>query len=346
MGNQRIRIKKQLNKKDLLNIKFNYGVDIKSQVPFSQGMRSNTLFVETSLGKRVIKIYPNNFSFNLIEFQARACNHMNNCGVPTPRIFSNRDNSFTTPIEDTNYVVMEHRDGRSLSEKGFNVANYNLEAIAISLDSLASFEVDKLYEAPEIEISLEDQFKELQINLGKKGKKNVDPLVWNYQNKLSEIYDNLKKGLEEHESSKQLILGDFNSGSLLVNDGAISGILDFDNIQYQLKSYDFMHFFDIFYVDKESANISLEERVNWDALEKCIEIYSNFDSEIKEHIESFPFAYQLLGFRNLIDVWGNYYAGRSDSDYFEEKKFHYLPRVEIPFLFGDKILEVLQNGLF
>jgi len=142
-----------------------------------------------------------------------------------------------------------------------------------------------------------------------------------------------------------LVLGDYNLGSVLVDRGKVSGIIDFDLIHEEGPGFDFMHSFDLLHVDKSEGEIPLEDRVDWEKLGKSMGIYSEAHPEIIQDLESFPTLYKILGLRNLIDVWGNFYRGDADGEFFQERKLTYIPRIEIPMAFGDRIVETLKSGL-
>jgi len=184
---------------------------------------------------------------------------------------------------------------------------------------------------------------ELSENVIQKGRGEVDPVVWDYHDRLKDIYEGLSERLDNLDLPSQLILGDYNSGSVLANKGEVRGIVDFDFLHLQRKGYDFMHLFDILFVDKSTKGISLEQRVDFDKLRESMAVYLEEDADISSHISSFPMMLQLLGLRNLVDVWGNYYAGRSDGEYFKEKKEFYIPRLEIGIQLENRIIDVLHE---
>jgi len=344
VGNQRLRERRCLNENEILDIQDKYGLKISKQKPFLEGMRSNTLFLETNFGKKVIKIYPNNFSYDLIKFQTKVCNYMNSKGVPTPKIFSNTKDCLVTPYQDAHYIIMQHLQGKPPTLDNPKIIPWTFKGLALSLNTLSKFKPKEVYVAPEIDISLTEQLNELKEAIRRRGEGKVDPIVESYQGRLDNICQHVETKLNNLNVSKQLILGDYNSGSLLIKDGEISGILDFDLLHLQHKGYDFMHIFDIFFIDKKSKNLPLEKRVDWVKLKDSMMFYSKFDPEIVDQIYTFPLMHQVLGLRSILDIWGNYYSGRSDRKYFEEKKEFYLPRLEIPTKLGERIIETLNEG--
>ncbi len=344
-GTQRVRGLRELSPDEIGNVESNYGFNVQGNSPLSGGQRSNTAYLDTNEGRRVVKIYPNNFSPQLIDFQARACAHLHRDGIPVPKLFPNSQGRYITPLDDTNYIVMDYLEGEPLRHGEEGVIDLAFRPLALVLNSLSRFDHSEIKVAPELEIPLSQQLAELTDNLLKRGRSGVDPVVWSYQDRLNDVYSSLSRILESPGLSEQLILGDYNLGSILVHDGRFKGILDFDLMHLQGKGFDFMHVFDLLFVDKSTEGISLEQRVNFDKLGKAMAVYSEEDKDISSQLFSFPMMLQLLGVRNLVDVWGNYYAGRSDREYFEEKKSVYIPRLEIGVQLGDRIIETLDEAV-
>ena len=342
--NQRVRELRKLFQEEIGNIESNYDFIIRENRLLSGGMRSNTVYLDTNNGKKVVKIYPNNFSYQLIDFQARACIHLHDDNIPAPNVVFNSQNRLVTPIDDTNYIVMDHLEGEPPRTDDVDIINLTFRPLARVLNSLSRFDYSGIRVAPELEIPLSEQLLELSENIIRRGKNRVDPVVWDYNGRLNDIYSNLSERLANFNLPTQLVLGDYNSRSILVNKGEVKGIVDFDFLHLQGKGYDFMHLFDILFVDKLTKGISLEQRVDFDKIRKAMTVYSEEDADISSHITSFPTMLQLLGIRNLVDVWGNYYAGRSDRGYFDKMKEHYIPRLEVGVQLEDRIIETLSEA--
>jgi len=341
VGTQRIRKAKKLSQEEIDSIEFNYGFHILENKPMFGGMRSSTVCLNTNQGNRVVKIYPNNFDYALINFQATVSNHLYEDNIKSPRVFFNSQKKLVTPINDTNYIIMDYLKGRPPKENEPNIVNLTFRPLARALKSLEKFDYSEIKVAPELKIPLSEQLTELSENIAKKGKNQIDPFVWNYIDRLNTLYGNLSKKLNGLET--QLILGDYNLGSILIHDGEYNGMVDFDFIHLQGKGYDFMHLFDILFIDKSTKEIPFDKRINFNKLREVMGVYLEEDSSISSNFSSFPMMLQLFGIRNLVDVWGNYYSGRSDREYFEEKKEYYVPRLEIGVLLEDRIIENLEE---
>jgi len=343
-GTQRVRELRELSQDEIRNVESNYGFNVQANRPLSGGMRSNTVYLNTSVGERVVKIYPNNFSPQLIDFQARACTHLYDDGVTVPGLSINSQDRLVTTMDDTNYIVMNYLEGKPPRHGDEDVINLTFRPLARALNSLSRFDCSEVMVAPELEVPLSQQLAELSDNLSRRGRGGIDPVVWDYHDRLNDVYASLSRRLEGSGLSKQLILGDYNLGSVLVHDRSFNGIVDFDFMHLQGKGFDFMHLFDLLFVDKSTKGISLEQRVDFDKLREAMAVYSKEDTNISSYLFSFPMMLQLLGVRNLVDVWGNYYAGRSDRGYFEERKEFYIPRLEIGVQLEDRIIETLDEA--
>jgi len=345
MGSEeRVRERRDLSKKEIAKIEDSYyPLKIKDFRLLSGGMRSNTVELRTSEGAKVLKVYPGNFDKELIDYHSMISNYLNWNGVPAPEVFPNGDFDLATPLGDTHCTLMDYLPGVPPSNNGRRIGEYVFGSLAKVTQVLSKYPWKKDIVAPELRAPLDSQVSGLLDTIEGLGESRVDSFVWEYRDRLREVSESVWKPYRDYR--RQVIIGDFNLGSVLVDKGEVSGVIDFDMVHNQGTGFDFMHSFDLLYVDRSEGEVSLEGRVDWEGLKRSIGIYSEIFPEVSEDIETFPMMYKILGLRNLVDVWGNFYSGDADGEFFRDRRLSYIPRLEIPMILGDRIVETLEEGI-
>ena len=336
------RKKRPLTTEEKESISKNYGIEITNSTPFGEGIRSNTLLLETDQEKKVVKVYPNNFSRELIEFQAEACNFMRANNTPVPEIYPNNQGRYATPIDGTHYVIMEHKKGSFPNPNNPKIIETTFTPLFQALHALARFNPSKIYIAPELKRPLSEQLEELQQTIKRK-EHTIDRTVREYHERLTTIYEQTRERIKKLQIPRQLILGDYNLGSLLI-DHKKPSIIDFDRIHEQISIFDIMHCIDNLFIDKESPNKNLEDRVNWQKLRQTAKFCGTHYPQFRDQIYAFPLMHQLLALTNLITTWNDTYQGDEDPAYFERTKKPYIRRLEIPTQLADRFIETLYEG--
>ncbi|HEA46368.1 MAG TPA: hypothetical protein ENH99_01150 [Candidatus Pacearchaeota archaeon] len=337
--------KRSLNLAERRSVEENYGLKTINSFPFGGGMRSNTVFIETNHGPRVAKIYPQNYSPKVAEFQAEVCNYLHSNGTPTPRIHRNLSGNLVTSEEDRNYVLMDFLRGAYPSRADEGVMELTFGTLANVLKTLSGFDTSGgVFEIPEIEIPLGDQLRVLEERV-ESGDHVIGSDFLKYLERIREIYEQYERDHGEADFPRQLVLGDFNLESLLVYDGRVSGILDFDQVRFYGKGFDFMHSFDNLCIDKETPGLELEERVDWEKLREAMSFYARKDRDIASQFPFFPLMHQDLGLRSLITTFNEVLSGDLPPEYLYKMGEVYMRRVEIPTRLGQRIIEVLGESL-
>lgn len=337
------------NSDEIRNIADNYGVNVASQLPFKEGRTADTITkIETSSGEEaVVKMYEPYFSPEIIKFHARISNHLNKAGIPAPQVFKNKNGKLVTSFNDRNYVVMDFLKGEHPKKEDEETPEIIFSTFARVLRSLESFKPRKVYTQKIYTIPLSEQLESFQRLLPSQPKNSVDEHILSYQERLSNLVKSAEKRVNSLKIPVQLIMGDFNLETLLVSDGKVTGVLDFDFVHENRKIFDVIHTIDMFCIDKETEEKELEERVDWNRLEKCMCAYARQDKSIFEQIEIAPLMLQLKGLSDIIRVWKKGYdseASDKEREYFSRRVNFFVYRTEIATKYGDRIIQHLKEG--
>jgi Ser/Thr protein kinase RdoA (MazF antagonist) len=221
---------------ELLKIFNLYELNVLSTQIFKDGIINTSYCLEISSGEKVVlRVYQNTEKSNEnIEKELDFMNEMKNFGVPVPAVLNNNKGKKLTIFKDSHgkewrCIVMTFVEGRHLKPNDFGFipefATYQAKM------HLASIKINKNPDGPNFKAMIDWMDKEFE---GIKSKKLTKDIFGS----IEKIYIELKKDIEvNYKNILDLSYGDvhldYDSENIIVKDGKIKAILDFDDISLQ-----------------------------------------------------------------------------------------------------------------
>jgi len=225
--------KSTFNQEELRTIISNYNVgEIKLIEEFEKGEENINIFVETSTGKYVLRIYNQKRSYEQILFELSIMDYLFRNGFPTPKIILTKKNSNWFKYDDHFIVMFSYIEGNSVSFTELN--KEQLGSVANNLSLMHKILLDF---SPKGNKKREEMFWfEMEYDI----QKNIFPKVINNSNfkEIKQIIEELVIELPKmmdllSEFSKDIKVGivhnDFQDGNMKFKGNIVSGIFDFDD---------------------------------------------------------------------------------------------------------------------
>ncbi len=339
-----------LSKDELKFISESYGINLLEQeVPSAFVVYNKTSFVNDDSGKRfVVKKYGPDFKRDLIKFQLRLNNFVYDQGVPAAHLLENLNGSNLTVKGNDPYSLTSFIGGRYPKKDLDDEVALAFQGLARFNQALKNFKrLEGYQELPRFSLPLTDQFQELLPYLPKTATNKIDEYVLAMIPYVSSSIESVEKDISKINHEKQLIHGNFNLTSMLIDDHKITGIFDYGLIRLDFKGVDVMHTLDLYCFDKETPELRIDDRVNLGKLEEYFAEYKKHDPKIVKQIKDMPLMLAKVGLNSLITTWGWGYKPDSTEkqrSYFEKRYSFFLNRVDIALSLSDMLVESLSRS--
>ncbi|MFH1376334.1 MAG: phosphotransferase [Candidatus Woesearchaeota archaeon] len=327
-----------------------YDLDFTPNQEFPEkGDKNQVVFLtDSNASKYVVKKYSYDFTPQIAEFQLRLNDFVYACGVPTPKILKSINGENLTTFENNLYSLMTFVEGRHPRESVQSEINLAFHGLARFNLALGQFENLEEYEAlPRFFKSHRRLLEELEPHLPRSACNDTDEYVLSQVSRVREMISTVEERLPKLGKPKQLIHGDFNLGCALINNGKLVAVVDYDLVRMDFRGTDAIHTSDLYCFDKETKDIALDDRVDWDKLKECFSEYRKFDPSIRDQIESLPLMLADVGLNSLIVTWGEGYLPTSsdaERDYFSRRYDFFNNRTEIALGLEKKLIKTLKNA--
>ncbi len=224
------------SKDDLLQVFNLYGLKVSGIRCFKDGIINTSYCLDIEDGsKLVLRVYQNgDKSSDAIGKELDFMEKMNNSGIPVPSVMNNENRGKMTIFSDSNgkewrAIIMTFADGRHLKPDDLDIipefATYQAKM------HLCSAKLNKNSDVSNFKVMVDWMDKEFKETKSK----GISEETFI---KIENIYTELKQDIElNYESILELPFGDvhldYDSDNIIVSDGKIKAILDFDDISMQ-----------------------------------------------------------------------------------------------------------------
>jgi len=204
--------------------------------PLDDGIINTSYRLDVGNGsKLVLRIYQNgNKTNDSIDKELDFMDRMRDAGIPIPKVLNNNLSEKLTIFKDLSQqewqaIVMEFAEGRHLKPDDFDIIS-EFAAYQAKMH-LASAKLDKKSDKPDFKAMVDWMDKEFNEAKTKSISKEVS-------GKVKAIYNELKQNIElNYKEILALPYGnvhlDYDSDNVILNNGKIKAILDFDDMSCQ-----------------------------------------------------------------------------------------------------------------
>jgi Ser/Thr protein kinase RdoA (MazF antagonist) len=208
------------NEAIILFLEENYGLDVNNIRRFESGVLNDNYLVATGKNKYIFRVY--NFkNEEQVKFEAEILEFLQRKGFPSPKLLANRENKIISVFNDKPCVVYEFIEGRPIETVSSELMGQIGEAMAKMHNLLKDFKpsVKKSTWEPEELRKLVAESKNEMLNSGFP--------------RVKELMDFVETELAKYNFSDELPKGithqDIKPENIIIKDGKIAGIVDFDN---------------------------------------------------------------------------------------------------------------------
>ncbi len=329
---------------------FNLSSTAKEPLPKAGGKKTEHYAVSVDNVPYVIKRFLNaDYPNDSVLFQARVSNFIYDHGQPTPEIVPNQKGQLVTIIGPYNYLLMKHIKGHHPDDKNSTELKRVFEGVARVNATLSHFKNTAGYKPiPRYSIPLQEQFDALVSLLPNEPKTEQDTFVLEHLEEVQDYITEVKRRVAKIKTPKQLIHGNINRTAALVDEGKLTGVIDYDLLRLDWRATDAMHTLDIYCFDRITPDLSLEKRVKWNKMKKLFQAYKKYDPEIVDEIALMPLGLAHdVGVNSIVITWKWGYARDAQPQqkkFFETRYAAFVNRVRIALDLEDRIINILKKA--
>ncbi|MFH1073382.1 MAG: phosphotransferase [Nanoarchaeota archaeon] len=338
-----------LERQEIEFLSDSYNILVSGQSLPSSGSTNQVVFLEEPSGKKfVAKKYTPDFTPALATFQIRVNQYAWDQQVPTPQVICNRQGEVLSVHDGRVYAVSTFLPGSHPDQKRLDEIILALKGLALLNSTLEKFTDTEGYDTlPRFKTPLHMQFEDMAKHLPEESHDEIDEYVLSHAARIRRTITEVEERIAQIRHPLQVIHGDYNLGCALVQDGKLTGVLDYDLLRKDYRGTDALHCIDLYCFEKEAEGMTLEDRVDWEKMKACFRAYREDDPGITDQLHDMPLMLANSGLNSLIITWDMGYnpaARKKHRDYFAGRYAFFVNRVNIALELEERIVDALKQA--
>lgn len=308
-----------------------YNIDIRSHRRFELGLRSNVFYLETDRGSLAVKRYGEMLRADprIIQGQVDVQEFLFDRGTPVARPYRDSDGQLIHESEGQAYTLMDFLEGEH--------PDFGGDGILCALEAMALFNRAAVrFTKPIVTFKksgdLPAQYEDLQKYLPTTPSDGFDEYVLCHVDFLEQELHRTLDELRRSPLPNQLIHGDMNVGSILVDPATsgVVGIVDFDHVHYAPRIKEFVNALSLAVCDEMTEGLDASERIDMPRYRWLLEEYAKFGPAENDQFDSIPLYLRISGLEATMITWKGGYAGNAQQrTYFESRYKRFVHRIQI-----------------